>query len=120
MPWWGWLLLGAGVSLLSVLILWLILRKRGGGEVDRAALADVKFRRLREELEAESEMRRKAERIGRDLELELRGVAERKKKRLEEVDEETRKRFSDLSDDPDALLSRVDEILSGKTGTGPP
>lgn len=114
MPWWGWLLTGVGAALLSVLVLWLIFRKKTQPTVDRVALLDSQARRLAEERDAETAARKKAEATAKRLELELRGIAERKKKKLEDLDDKTAQKFRDLTDDPDSLLDRVDRILRGE------
>ena len=113
MPWWGWLLVGVGAALLAVLVLWLIFRRRGGAQVDRSGLNDSE-----RTLEAERRAKEAALAVAARLEAELRGIAERKKQRLEELDEKTAKKFRDLTDDPDALLARLDEILGGPAGGG--
>ena len=111
MTWWGWLLLGAGLAAVAALGLWLLLRRVGSRDVDREALAKSERVRLRANLEAERERRVEAERVARDLEEELRGIAKKRKEELDAADENARARARELADDPDALLERLDEIL---------
>ena len=118
MPWWGWLLIGAAGAGLVILVLWLLFRKKGGAAVDRVALLESERKRAQEDLEAERQAHARTEAVRKELEAELRGIAERKKARLEALDEEARKKLRDLTDDPDALLARVDEILGGGAGGG--
>jgi len=109
-PTWGWILIGVGVGAAVVGVIWYLIH-RNRPRVDRSGLIDSERTRLVEEKNAETKARAIAEKQVKELEAELRAIAERKKKRLEELDEQTAKKFRDLTDDPDALLARVDEIL---------
>lgn len=111
--------MGAGVALLVVLVIWLLVRRKNPAPVDRVALLESERTRLQEERDAEAAARKTAEETARKLEAELRSIAERKKARLEELDAETAKKFRDLSDDPDALLARLDQLLGRGDPTDP-
>ena len=114
MPWWGWLLLGGAGTGVLVLVAYLLLRRKAtptGSDADRTALAESARKRVEEDLAAERELRRKAERAAVALEVELRGIATERKRKLEVLDAEKRKEYAALAGDPDALLARVDALL---------
>lgn len=113
MPWWGWMLLGGGLVGVSVLVLWLILRKKVTPAVDRTALLESEKVRLAAERDAEAKARLAAEKVAKDLEMEVRAIANWKKQRMEALDEEKAQKYRDMAGDPDAILRRLDEILGG-------
>jgi hypothetical protein len=116
MPWWGWMLLGAGLVGAALVAVYIFLLRRPAAAVDRNALLDSERTRLEDERTAAERGRAEAERVARELEAELRGLVERRKKELEAIDAEKRKEYADLVGDPDALLERIDKILSGSGG----
>lgn len=116
MPWWGWMLLGAGVCGLLALGLWLLLRRRAEPAVDRAGLIESERTRLEAELAAEKAARETAEKVARELEVEVRAIADWKRKRLEALDAEKAQKYRDMAGDPDAILRRLDEILGPARG----
>ena len=122
MPWWGWMLLGGGAVGLVTLGLWLLLRRKAAPAVDRAGLIDSERTRLEAEAAAEKRGREAAEKVARELEAEIRAIAEWKKTRLEALDADKAQKYRDMAGDPDALLRRLDEILGpgGAPGRGDP
>lgn len=120
MPGWGWLLLGAGSALIAVLVIWLLTRKSSTAVVDQLELVNSERKRLEAELAAETKLREDAERIRDALALEVTRIAEDQQLKLEALDEATKKDFLELAGDPDALLARLDRLLSADPGTRPP
>jgi len=117
-PWWGWMLIGVGISGVVVLGVWLLLPlRRKEPAVDRAGILESEKLRLAEEREAERRGREAAEAVARELEAEIRSIADLKRRKLEELDARESKTFRELGDDPDAILTRLDGIL-GKVGSG--
>lgn len=116
MPWWGWMLLGGGLVGAVALVLWLLLRKKAEPAVDRAGLIDSERTRLEAERDAEKRGREAAEKVARELEVQVRAIADWKKQRLEALDAEKAQKYRDMAGDPDAILRRLDEILGGARG----
>lgn len=85
--------------------------------MDRTGILESEKLRLAEEREAERRGREAAEAVARELEAEIRSIADLKRRKLEELDARESKTFRELGDDPDAILTRLDGIL-GKVGSG--
>jgi hypothetical protein len=107
------MLLGGGLVGLSVLALWLLFRRKVTPAVDLTALLESEKVRLAAERDAEAKARLAAEKVAKDLELEVRAIANWKKQRMEVLDEEKAQKYRDMAGDPDAILRRLDEILGG-------
>lgn len=113
MVWWGWLLLGVGASALIYGALWLIFWWRSSPSVDRAAITESENKLLKKQLEAVRKAKDKELAAKDKLAETLHKIAADKKKQLGELDEQAQKDYVSLTDDPDALLSHIDEILGG-------
>jgi hypothetical protein len=111
MPWWGWMLVGAGTAGLITLAIWLLLRRKAVPAVDRIGLIDSERTRLEAERDAEAAARAAAEKVAANLEAEIRDIAQWKQKQLEVLDAEKARNYRDMAGDPDAILRRLDEIL---------
>jgi len=105
------MLLGGGLVGAVALVLWLLLRRKAEPAVDRVGLLESERTRLTEERDAEARGRAAAEKVARELEAEVRAIADWKKTRLEKLDADKAQKYRDMAGDPDAILRRLDEIL---------
>lgn len=118
MPAWAWFVLGVATSAMILIVVWALLFRGSSSFVDRVALAESDRKRLEDERDAERNAKEKAEFISTQLEAELREIAQRRRVKIEEIDDSTIKDFKRFVDDPDALLARIDEIVGRSTYPG--
>jgi sensor domain CHASE-containing protein len=109
MPGWGWLLIGAGIALVIVVVIWALRRKPA--DVDRKALADSAAKRLEEELAAEREARVKVMEAYQQLAEENKRITSWYTEHKERIAKEAQDDFQKLSTDPSALNAKLDELL---------
>lgn len=118
MPALAWFVLGVATSAMILIVVWALLFRGSSSFVDRVALAESDRKRLEDERDAERNAKEKAEFISTQLEAELREIAQRRRVKIEEIDDSTIKDFKRFVDDPDALLARIDEIVGRSTYPG--
>jgi len=120
MPWWGTLLIVAGVQTVFLIILWVLIKRQQASGQELVAAERSKVQRLEEEVKAEKDAREK-------VTAELQRFADETKKvqawyndQKDRIMQEAKDAFQNLAADPSELDRRLAALLgTTKSDTDP-